>query len=328
MIKEVKGNLLEAKEFIIAHQVNCKGVMGAGVAKQIKEKLLPKEAFTKYYILCKQYPANILLGHVQLCHIHTNGQPKIIANLFAEDVPAGKKLDTNYKALQKCLDQLFEDKHCTFALPGYLGCGLAGGDWDLVYDMIVKTANTHGVDVTIYYLESSIKMLWEDFGNVPMNPETECLEDSWHGFAAGTHREEVWHWFEETFEVSLAVLKEFEPKILPSLEQIRADYKAFRDLTKGATTLEEIKKLRNLFVIEINGVSISEYDEMPTPIEWVRYDGYGCLEEIYDYFDGKPKFQINCQEHDELRYLVIGTISENDVTDENYKKWHDWISQK
>lgn len=96
-----------------------------------------------------------------------------------------------------------------------------------------------------------------------MNPETECLEDSWHGFVAGTHREEVWHWFEETFEVSLAVLNEFEPKILPSLEQIRADYKAFRDLTKGATTLEEIKKLRNLFVIEINGVSISEYDEMP-----------------------------------------------------------------
>lgn len=27
MIKEVKGNLLEAAEFIIAHQVNCKGVM-------------------------------------------------------------------------------------------------------------------------------------------------------------------------------------------------------------------------------------------------------------------------------------------------------------
>ena len=25
-----------------------------------------------------------------------------------------------------------------------------------------------------------------------MNPETECLEETWHGFSVGTHREEVW----------------------------------------------------------------------------------------------------------------------------------------
>ena len=38
MIYEVKKDLLTS-EGIIAHQVNCKGVMGAGVAKQIKENL-------------------------------------------------------------------------------------------------------------------------------------------------------------------------------------------------------------------------------------------------------------------------------------------------
>ena len=27
-----------------------------------------------------------------------------------------------------------------------------------------------------------------------MNPETECIEQAWHGFSAGTHREEIWHW--------------------------------------------------------------------------------------------------------------------------------------
>lgn len=26
------------------------------------------------------------------------------------------------------------------------------------------------------------KELWKDFGNVPMNPETECIEEEWHGF--------------------------------------------------------------------------------------------------------------------------------------------------
>ena len=47
MIYEVKKDLLTS-EGIIAHQVNCKGVMGAGVAKQIKEKLLPADEFKKY----------------------------------------------------------------------------------------------------------------------------------------------------------------------------------------------------------------------------------------------------------------------------------------
>ncbi|WP_411668007.1 hypothetical protein [Bacillus subtilis] len=38
MIKIIQGDLLEAKENIIAHQVNCKGVMGSGIALQIKKK--------------------------------------------------------------------------------------------------------------------------------------------------------------------------------------------------------------------------------------------------------------------------------------------------
>ncbi len=45
--------------------------------------------------------------------------------------------------------------------------------------------------------------LWNEFGDVPMNPDTECIEEDWNGFAAGTHREEIWHWFEETFNISI-----------------------------------------------------------------------------------------------------------------------------
>ena len=56
-------------------------------------------------------------------------------------------------------------------------------------------------------MEKSItkaKKLWKDFGNVPMNPETECIEEEWNGIPAGTHREEIWHWFEEEFDLSVA----------------------------------------------------------------------------------------------------------------------------
>lgn len=50
---------------------------------------------------------------------------------------------------------------------------------------------------------NGIKDLWLEFGDLPMNPETECIEVEWNGFSVGTHREEVWHWFEETFNVSV-----------------------------------------------------------------------------------------------------------------------------
>lgn len=48
------------------------------------------------------------------------------------------------------------------------------------------------------------KALWMEFGNVPMNPETECIEEAWNSFSIGAHREEIWLWFEEFFGVSVA----------------------------------------------------------------------------------------------------------------------------
>ncbi len=51
--------------------------------------------------------------------------------------------------------------------------------------------------------------MWEDFGDVPMNPQTEEIEEEWNGFPAGTHREDIWHWFESHFGVSVAELMGF-----------------------------------------------------------------------------------------------------------------------
>lgn len=45
--------------------------------------------------------------------------------------------------------------------------------------------------------------LWREFGDIPMNPNTECIEEEWNDFSIGTHREEIWHWFEETFNISV-----------------------------------------------------------------------------------------------------------------------------
>jgi len=49
-----------------------------------------------------------------------------------------------------------------------------------------------------------VEDLWEEFGEVPMNPETEKIEMEWNNFPPGTHREEIWHWFEDQFKISVA----------------------------------------------------------------------------------------------------------------------------
>ena len=46
--------------------------------------------------------------------------------------------------------------------------------------------------------------LWHSLEDVPMDPKTERIEVDWNGFRKGTRREDVWHWFEMEFNLSVA----------------------------------------------------------------------------------------------------------------------------
>lgn len=48
--------------------------------------------------------------------------------------------------------------------------------------------------------------LWCEFGDIPMNPETECIEEDWYIFPKGTHRFDIWKWFEKTYRISVTSL--------------------------------------------------------------------------------------------------------------------------
>lgn len=47
-----------------------------------------------------------------------------------------------------------------------------------------------------------VKGLWMQFGGIPINPQEE-IEEEWNAFPAGTRREDILDWFEETFNVSV-----------------------------------------------------------------------------------------------------------------------------
>lgn len=80
----------------------------------------------------------------------------------------------------------------------------AGGDIsDAGYSLIFDGLND--VD-TLKDRDNDLKELWEMFGDVPMNPETECMEEAFLGFPAGTHREEIWHWFDERYSKGVYAL--------------------------------------------------------------------------------------------------------------------------
>lgn len=152
MIKTVVGDLLDATEDIIVQQVNCRSVMGSGVAKAIYTRW--PEVKTEYHKFCRRSTSPYdLLGKVQLIDVEPG---KAVANVFGQlnyGRTAGK-VYTDYVALTKAFDQLrtaFHDK--SLAFPYNFGCGLANGSWSVVYKMICTYFND--MDVTIYKLPIS-----------------------------------------------------------------------------------------------------------------------------------------------------------------------------
>ena len=113
MIKEVEGNLLTYPGLqVIGHQTNCLGVMGAGIAKQIKAR--NPEMFKRYVRFCKQFTdAHKLLGMVQFTL--SDDEKQVFANMFGEYSfcesiapyeEGGKPRHTDYDALKECFRRL------------------------------------------------------------------------------------------------------------------------------------------------------------------------------------------------------------------------------
>lgn len=45
------------------------------------------------------------------------------------------------------------------------------------------------------YDDEFLESKWEEFGNISIDDD-ECIEEDWFGFNKGTHREEIWDWFD------------------------------------------------------------------------------------------------------------------------------------
>lgn len=114
------GNILDASENIICHQVNCKGVMGAGLAKQIRNRY--PNVYKEYTDYCMVIPPQDLLGTCQLVSIDNN---RYVANLFGQFDYGRNSCHTNYNALRKALTRVIDfanNSCCSVAIPWGIGC--------------------------------------------------------------------------------------------------------------------------------------------------------------------------------------------------------------
>lgn len=152
MIKVVYGDLMQATEDIIVHQVNCKGVMGSGVAKQIKANF--PEVFNEYRGHAHSHDSDELLGTTQF--VFSPSKNKIIANVFGQDSFGASRRRTFESALIWGLikvKEFAEDNNMSVAMPYNIGCALGGGDWNTVYEGIQAVFSDFDRDVVLYQFE-------------------------------------------------------------------------------------------------------------------------------------------------------------------------------
>lgn len=153
MVNIATGDILDSGANIICHQTNCLGVMGAGLALQIKRRY--PDVFTRYKAYCDfaKRPEE-LLGTSLLVPI--TQQQQYIANCFGQLAYGRVSQQTNYAALKKSLTEVrdFSEEHggLSVAIPFRIGCGLAGGQWHIVKKLIDEVFGNSSFDATIWYL--------------------------------------------------------------------------------------------------------------------------------------------------------------------------------
>jgi hypothetical protein len=134
MVTIKEGDLFSAPDGIICHQVDCKGVMERGIAKTFKY-VFP-ETYKIYKDICTH--EKDLLGK-NLFHTEATGKA---CCMFAQlDWRGHNVCNTNYAAFRECCKGIksfvdFHRENYAINMPYKIGCGLGGGDWLIIKDIL------------------------------------------------------------------------------------------------------------------------------------------------------------------------------------------------
>lgn len=133
--KIVQGNAVDAllshEITVLLHVANCKGVMGSGIAKEIKDRVPAAFAAYKHH---EQYKG-LKLGSIS----SANG----VYNLHAQDNYGRGERHLNYGALYEALVTAqskfpahWDSAPVVVGVPFKMGSDRAGGDWEVVKELV------------------------------------------------------------------------------------------------------------------------------------------------------------------------------------------------
>jgi O-acetyl-ADP-ribose deacetylase (regulator of RNase III) len=133
-MKTVTGNLItmaKAGQFdVIIHGCNCQCVMGAGIAKQLRANW---PAIYRADLTTKKGDKKKLGGFT---YIKTKNL--VIVNAYTQFSYGREKRHADYNAISTCFKSIKKRYHGLRIGYPLIGCGLAGGDWNIISQIIDK----------------------------------------------------------------------------------------------------------------------------------------------------------------------------------------------
>ncbi|RKD26019.1 hypothetical protein BEP19_03590 [Ammoniphilus oxalaticus] len=157
MIKVIPGDLLtalkEGKVNVIGHQSNCFTEMSGGIARQIKNQFPAAYEADRAVTLSPEER----LGKIS----YWKDKDKAIVNLYGQFHFEVGPRQTDYDALRSAMILMlqkineWEKEDSAFkaviGFPYQIGCGLAGGEWDIVEKIIEDVFVTEGKREVVLY---------------------------------------------------------------------------------------------------------------------------------------------------------------------------------
>lgn len=143
------GDVLGVPSGIVVHGCNAQGVMGSGIAVQIKQKY--PEVFEAYKRWQKE--RGLHLGDVVFCP-PTPSRPFWLANAITQEFYGRDgRVYVDYDAVKTCFDKVSKlaSTHGLSVHYPKIGAGLGGGDWDKIREII--SSSLDGLEHSVWLLE-------------------------------------------------------------------------------------------------------------------------------------------------------------------------------
>lgn len=136
---------------IIAHICNDIGGWGKGFVLAISKRWPePEKAYREWHR--NRAKNDFALGNIQVVQVESY---IYVANMIGQrGTKTGRStgVPVRYEAIESCLEKLTEEVkslNASIHMPR-IGCGLAGGKWELIEPLIEKTLLENDIDVYVY----------------------------------------------------------------------------------------------------------------------------------------------------------------------------------